>query len=141
MSVQFKDDHDRLRTLVDQYIALLSRPVRPELTEIMKGRTGFTGLFHSHFASESRAIEALRTGAPDSLVEKLLSEHGSRVREVVLRHSGLIQRWPIKRIEQEWQAYCREVRSQRDFYFTYLAWEEANIHPLLDQASERRRAS
>lgn len=141
MSAQFKDDHDRLRSLVDEYIALLSRPIRPELTEVMKGRTGFTGLFHSHFASEGRAIEAVRPSDLDSPVGKLLSEHGSRVREVFLRHSGLIQRWPIKRIELEWQAYCREVRSQRDFYFAFLAWEEANIHPLLDEASEVRRAS
>src|SRR5689334_11621169 len=128
MSAQFKDDHDRLRTLVGDYIALLSRPTRPDLTEVMKGRTGFTGLFHSHFSSEGRAIEAVRTGDPDSPIDRLLSEHGSRVREIFLRHSGLIQRWPIKRIEQEWQTYCREVRGQRDFYFAFLDWEEANIH-------------
>jgi hypothetical protein len=61
--------------------------------------------------------------------------------DVFLRHSGLIQRWPTKRIIDEWQAYCREVRAQRDFYFAFLAWEEAVIHPLLAGLDEVRRVS
>ncbi len=141
MSAQFKDDHVRLRVLVDAYIALLSKNSLPDLNDIMKGRTGFTGLFHAHFASEGRALDALRTGNPDSPVDKLLAEHGTRVREVFLRHSGLIQRWPIKRIAAEWQAYCGEIRAQRDYYFAFLDWEEKTIHPLLASANERRRAS
>ncbi len=132
MSAQFKDDHDRLRVMVSDYVALISRRTPPDITEVMKGRTGFTGLFHAHFSSENRALEALRTGDPNSPVDKLLAEHAKKVMEVFLRHSGLIQRWPTKRIIEESQAY---------FYFAFLAWEESVIHPLLAGANEVRRAS
>lgn len=141
MSGQFKDDHDRLRRLADEFVILLSGETLPNVNDIMKGRAGFTALFHAHFSAETRALEALRTGNPDSPVDKLLAEHAARLREVHLRHSDLIQRWPIRRIEAEWRTYGREVGAQRDFYVTFLDWEEAFIHPLLGGSSGLRRAS
>lgn len=141
MSAQFKDDHDRLRVMVNDYVVIISKDVPPDITEVMKGRTDFTRLFHAHLASESRALEALRTGSRNSPADRLIAEHARKVVEVFLRHSGLIQRWPTKRIIEEWQAYCLEVRAHRDLYFAFLAWEESVIHPLLAGSNEIRRAS
>jgi hypothetical protein len=53
MLAQFKDDHDRLRVMVSDYAALISKGVPPDIIELMKSRTGFTGLFHSHFRAKT----------------------------------------------------------------------------------------
>ncbi len=133
MEQTFKDDHDRLRVMIDAYLAMLRGNARPDIAEVMRRRLAFSNAFRAHVAAEGPALDALRTGNGDHPVDRMLDRHGARLREVMPGYSALIHDWTPPRIVAEWPSYCREVRAQVRRYYEFLAWEEAQVLPLLDQ--------
>jgi hypothetical protein len=49
--------------------------------------------------------------------------------------------WTPQRITAEWPAYFGQVLTQVQRYYVYLAWEEAELLPLLDLQKSAARAS
>lgn len=116
---------------------------QPELMAIIRYRIEFSSIFHAHYVTESRAVDALRSGLTDPEERALADRYCTQMREIFLRHSALIQAWPPDRILSHWQDYRRDSGDYRNLYLTFLAWEEAVIHPLLERhaaVSERRTA-
>ncbi len=91
----------------------------------------------AHVAGEAPAFDALRTGRIDHPADRLLDEHGCRLRAVMPGYSALIRDWTPARIVADWPTYCREVRAQVKVYLEFLDWEEAHVLPLFDHARDR----
>ncbi|MBO9580045.1 MAG: hypothetical protein J7498_04065 [Sphingobium sp.] len=136
-----KEEHGRLWAMIDAYLEMLRSGVAPDIALVMKRRLAFSNAYLAHVASEGPVFNRLRTGDPDHPTDRLLNEYGGRLRDIMPGYSALIQQWTPQRIVDEWPAYCRQVQDQVAHYQAFLAWEEANIHPLLDKADELRRAS
>jgi len=116
---------------------------QPELMAIIRYRIEFSSIFHAHYVTESRAVDALRAGLTDPEERALADRYCREMREIFLRHSALIQKWPPDRIISHWNDYRRDSANYREYYLGFLAWEEAVIHPLLERhaaVSERRIA-
>ncbi|HEY1125997.1 MAG TPA: hypothetical protein VGE65_10205 [Sphingobium sp.] len=141
MRQKHKEEHDRLRVMVDDYVAMLHGDVAPDIAEIMKRRLAFSSGYLAHVASEGQLFHRLRTGNPDHPTDRLLNEYGCRLRDIMPGYSALIQQWTPQRITAEWPAYCRQVRTQVRRYYAFLAWEEAEMLPLLVNLGDMRQAS
>ncbi|MBO9576124.1 MAG: hypothetical protein J7494_10335 [Sphingobium sp.] len=122
---------------MSDYAALMDTDSAPDLAEIIQRQVAFSSLFNAHLVAENRRFEMLRSSEAGSETNRLLDEHAARMREMFLGHSALIHNWPPRRITEEWPAYCKVARAQRDAFLALLAWEEATLHPLL---GEQRRA-
>lgn len=133
MRQKHKAEHDRLRSMIDAYTDMLRGDVAPDIAIVMKRRLAFSNAYLAHVASEGPVFNNLRTGDPDHPADKLLNDYGCRLRDIMPGYSALIQQWTPQRIVDEWPAYCRQVLEQVRRYHAYLAWEEAELLPLLDQ--------
>lgn len=141
MRRKHKEEHDRLRVMIEDYVAMLHGDVAPAIAEILKRRFALSNALRAHVAEEGPVFDRLRTGDPHHAADRALDEYGRRLRDAMPGYSTLIQEWTPQRIAAEWPAYCGQVRALVPRYYNYLAWEEANIHPLLDKERELRRAS
>lgn len=141
MKQEHKAEHDRLRVMIDEYVAMLRADAAPDIELIMKRRLAFSNAYLSHVGNEGLAYNRLRTGNPDHPADQALNEYGCRLRDIMPGYSALIQQWTPPRIVAEWPAYSRQVVAQVRRYYDFLDWEEAVIHPLLAGATEIRRAS
>ena len=127
--------------MIDDYVAMLRGDVAPDIAEIMKRRLAFSTAFRTHVAEEGPAYNRLRTGDPHHPADRALDEYGCKLRDTMPGYSALIQQWTPQRIVDEWPAYCRQVRAQVRRYHDYLAWEDAELLPLLDEDPPFARAS
>lgn len=136
MSAQFRAEHDRLRAMMHDYIALATGD-KPDVQTIMRARRDFASLFHSHHLGEGEVLQRLRASSPDAETVQRLDVYAGRKRDVFLRYSELVQQWPLQRLKDEWPAYCVAIRSQKQAFLDFLQWEEAMIHPLLAGGAQR----
>lgn len=140
MRQMHKAEHDRLRVMIDEYIDMLRGETAPDIAKVMKRRLAFSNAYLAHVASEGPVFARLRTGDPHHSVDRALDEYGCRLRDIMPGYSALIQEWTPQRITAEWPAYCRQVLTQVQRYYEYLAWEEAELLPLLDLQQPARAA-
>jgi hypothetical protein len=131
MSQKHKIEHDQLRAMIDDYVAMLHGDVAPDITELLKRRFALSNAFRAHVAGEGPVFNGLRTGDPHHAADRTLDEYGRRLRDAMPGYSTLIQQWTPQRIVAEWPAYCRQVRALVPRYYDYLIWEEGEILPLL----------
>lgn len=125
--------------MIDDYVDMLRRDDPPDPAAIMRRRLAFSNAYLAHVAAERDAFRRLRTGDPDHRVDRLLDEHGCRLRRVMPGYSALIEQWTPVRILAEWSAYRAQVLAQIQRYFEFIAWEEAEILPLLDDPAQAGR--
>ncbi len=130
MSAQFKDEHDRLRAMLHDYIALMTGD-KPDVQAVMRARRSFAGLFHSHHLGEGEVLQRLRASPCDAETVQRLNVYAERKRDFFLRYSELVQQWPLQRLMDEWPTYCSAIRSHKHVFLDFLQWEETMIHPLL----------
>jgi hypothetical protein len=127
--------------MIDEYVDMLRGATAPDISKVMKWRLAFSNAVLAHLASEGPVFARLRTGKPDHPADRLLDEYGCRLRDVMPGYSALIQEWTPPRITAEWPAYCRQVLTQVHRCHEHLAWEEAELLPLLDLAQPTAKAS
>jgi len=137
MTQRFKEEHDHLRALLDAYVDLMGPGTCPQIDEVMRRRLAFATAFRAHLASEGPELEGLRTGDAAHPVDRLLDDYGTRMRDIMPGYQALIRDWTPQRLEADWATYCRAARAQARRYLDFLAWEDAEILPLLDQHRDR----
>ncbi|MBO9670685.1 MAG: hypothetical protein J7485_09230 [Sphingobium sp.] len=132
MRQKHKEEHDHLRVMIEDYVAMLHGDVAPDITEILKRRFALSNALRAHVAEEGPVFNRLRTGDPHHAADRALDEYSRRLRDAMPNYSALIQQWTPQRIVAEWPAYCSQVRTLVPRYHAYLAWEEGEVLPFLD---------
>jgi hypothetical protein len=126
-------DHDRLRVMIDDYVALLRPERRSASDAVVRQRLAIAHAFRAHVASEAAVFQRLRTGQADDPVDRLLDDYGASFREFQTGYQAMTRDWTPQRIARAWPDYCRDVRALMRRYFAFLAWEETHVLPLLER--------
>ncbi len=129
----FRDEHARMRTALDAFITMIDDRAEPDLAELLRCRLAISGAVRALLASQQSRLEALRTGDPSHVVDRLLDEHAAFLRDILPGYNLLVREWTPARIERDWPGYCQAARAQIDAYCAFLNWEAVNLLPLIER--------
>lgn len=137
MNQQLAQDHDGLRTIMRDFMTALDRR---DMADIARRRIEFSQLFRSHMAREDNAVNTLRQGGNPSRDLPVAFEQSRAIVSLFLRYSDHLKRWTPAAIEADWTGYRHAVAQLQQALLDRMAWEEAQLHPLLPRAQGRAAA-
>ncbi|MBV2150636.1 hypothetical protein KRZ98_20745 [Sphingobium sp. AS12] len=139
MSIILKQDHEALRVMMREFAHIMRTSGIEALPDIARKRIAFSQLFREHMGREDARALDLRNGHLAAQADPLLREHGRAIRALFLRYSDHIKYWTPTMIAQDWSGYLEAVLTLQGELAEQMAWEERNLHPLMD-AQPRRAA-
>jgi hypothetical protein len=139
MSILLKQDHEALRVMMHEFAMVMRTCGIEALPEIARKRIAFSQMFREHMGREDARALTLRDGHLAVQADLLLREHGRSVRALFLLYSDHIKYWTPTLIAQDWSGYLDAVLALQDRLAERMAWEERNLHPLMD--AQRHRAA
>lgn len=131
MNHQLAQDHDGLRTIMRDFITALDRR---DMADIARRRIAFSQLFRSHMAREDDAVSMLRQSRNPSRDLPVAFEQSRAIVSLFLRYSDHVKHWTPAAVEANWTGYRHAVAQLQEALFERMAWEEAQLHPLLPHA-------
>lgn len=123
-------EHDALRKIGRELVALLDGPQPEGLTHIQKMRMEFSQKFRNHIAAEQDYIRTCLLTAGEA-VHKQMENHSRCFHALYFDYSHHVHHWPASRIMGDWQGYGRAVRALQQRLLHLLEWEDREILPAL----------
>lgn len=134
MNYQLVQDHDDLRTIMRDFMTALDRR---DMADIARRRIAFSQMFRSHMGREDDAVTALRQSRNPVRDLPVAFQQSRAIVALFLRYSDHVKRWTPAAVEADWAGYRHAVAVLQQALLDRMAWEEAQLHPLLPPAKGR----
>lgn len=134
-------DHDDLRAAMHDYAAILRGPAAEGLAAIMPRRIRFSQIFREHMGREDGEVEALANRLRDPAAMKVVRDHRRALVALFLRYSDHVKQWTPAEIARDWAGYRDGVLALQEGLHDRMAWEEAELHPLIVATGHRAAPS